>query len=583
MIAREGAVHCTSTIVGNVRTSSTPQNSKSRHRIRSYSSLTRSLHTAQPGSAPVNKHHQGKGNNIRSTILSAAPIQRPTHTKITDGPPAIQAQIGLWSLMTANTSNWPGAQALITALGMPSNPSRPTFITIQEHRNAGPEDCKRAEDWARNQGYNLSFAPAASTGSSKLHTSGGVAVGALKHIGITKDLAFQQHFAKHTGRIHAVICNCLFSRGTLLVGMYWKNGLDMVMLRKLAKYLLVCGRPWILAGDWNVPPAVLTRTGFLTKTGGRLIAQQRNTCEMGRGSNIDYVVLSDQMAAKYSSDYLWDAGPIAPHHPYFVSFTSAMEQPVYKHRTKPKSFLVQAPIGCQRAPLRFTWAQAIDAPIQDVAAAWKEWVTNVEIALCHRFDLDLRGESERYKGRSKGLNLTWRTLRDKPGPRHSRISTATLKWRSIKALARQADNILAAAEELHTCADCSSQLERITEHRTCLLCKASTRGCQTCRTCGWTQCQTCLQAQDYALPSIPRKLSATAQQAIATCLRQIVATQLQLPDELGSATNKLADKIYEATPTQRQDILQNITIHSDKSSKNDKKQPRQRGNSRPAP
>ena len=62
--------------------------------------------------------------------------------------------------------------------------------------------------------------------------------------------------------------------------MYWKNGLDMVMLRKLANYLLVCGRPWILAGDWNVPPAVLTRTGFLTKTGGQLIAQQRNTCEM---------------------------------------------------------------------------------------------------------------------------------------------------------------------------------------------------------------------------------------------------------------------------------------------------------------
>ena len=184
--------------------------------------------------------------------------------------------------MTANTTNWPGAKALITALGMPNNPSRPTFISLQEHRNAGLDECTRAEDWARNHGYNLSVAPAAATGSSKLHTSGGVAVGAQKHIGITKDLAFQQHFAKHTGRIHAVICNCLFPRWILLVGMYWKNGLDMVMLRKLANHLLGCGRPWMLAGDWNVPPTALTRTGFLSKTGGQLIAQHRNTCEMGR-------------------------------------------------------------------------------------------------------------------------------------------------------------------------------------------------------------------------------------------------------------------------------------------------------------
>ena len=180
---------------------------KPRHRTRSYSSLSRSLHTALPYSIPAIGAHQGSNTDNRAKLLSPAPIQRPTLTKIPGGPPATQAQVGLWSLMTANTSNWPGAQALLTALGMPSNPSRPTFITIQEHRNAGQEDCRKAEDWARNHGYNLSLARAASTGSSKLHTSGGVAVGALKHIGITQDLAFQQHFAKHTGRIHAVICN----------------------------------------------------------------------------------------------------------------------------------------------------------------------------------------------------------------------------------------------------------------------------------------------------------------------------------------------------------------------------------------
>ena len=154
----------------------------------------------------------------------------------------------------------------------------------------------------------------------------------------------------------------------------------------------------MLAGDWNVPPTVLIRTGFLSKTGGQLIAQHRNTCEMGKGSNIDYVILCGQMATKYHSNNFWDAGPITPHHPYFVNFSSAIEEPVYKHRTKPKAYPTQAPIGCQRAPLHFTWAQQVEAPVRDVATAWKEWVTNVEIALCHRFDLDLQGGATRYKG-----------------------------------------------------------------------------------------------------------------------------------------------------------------------------------------
>ena len=136
MIAHEGAVHSTATQAGSRRNNSTSQSNTARNRKRRYSSMTRSLHTAQHGSAPDNKQHQERGNNNMASTLSAAPIQRPTQTKNASGHPARQAQAGLWSLMTANTTNWPGAKALITALGMPNNPSRPTFITLQEHRNA---------------------------------------------------------------------------------------------------------------------------------------------------------------------------------------------------------------------------------------------------------------------------------------------------------------------------------------------------------------------------------------------------------------------------------------------------------------
>ena len=503
--------------------------------------------------------------------LSTAPIQGLTALQQAQRLPVSGARPGQWSLMTANTTNWMGAKTLITALGRDPNPRRPTFIVLQEHRNAEPDDCKRAEDWSRINGYNLSFAPAASTGLGKLNTSGGVAVGALQHIGIAKDIAFQQHFAKHKGRIHAVVCNCLFPRGVLLVGAYWKSGLDMNMLRRLANHFLECGRPWMLACDWNVPPQVLINTCFIAKTGGHLRAQLRNTCEMGKGSNIDYVVLCNQMAAKYFSDYLWGAGPIAPHHPYFINFCSAAEEPTYRHRTKPKAFPVHAPIGCQRAPLTFMWANPAVAIVPDLAAAWKEWVTNAETALCHRFDMDLQGEARRYKGRSRGLTLTWRTLRSKPTPQHSSISDATLKWRGLKALSRQADNILSAAEEVYSCTACEQLMARITSHRTCQIRKCAIQGCQRCRRCGWVQCPNCLQAQNYAPIAVPRMLSTMDQQQVATCLRQITKIKkLQLPEDLGGSTANLADRIFDATASQRQGIIQSITERAIRSTKKDK-------------
>ena len=161
-------------------------------RKRRYSAMSRFLHTA-PGDTPTGgKQQQNQNKNRTPCGLSKAPIQGLSTKQQSQSPQVQRTQTGTWSLMTANTTNWMGAKALITALGRHNNPRRPTFIVLQEHRNAGPDDCKRAEDWSRNKGYNLSFAPAATTGLSKLHTSGGVAVGALHHIGITKDIVAPQ-------------------------------------------------------------------------------------------------------------------------------------------------------------------------------------------------------------------------------------------------------------------------------------------------------------------------------------------------------------------------------------------------------
>ena len=114
-------------------------------RKRRYSTMTRFLHTTPGSISMCGKQHQNQGKSNAPGVLSKAPVQGLSATQHVQSPPVPRAQAEPWSLMTANTTNWMGAKALITALGRHNNPRRPTFIVLQEHRNAGPDERKRAE------------------------------------------------------------------------------------------------------------------------------------------------------------------------------------------------------------------------------------------------------------------------------------------------------------------------------------------------------------------------------------------------------------------------------------------------------
>ena len=121
---------------------------------RSYCNMTRYLHTAQSNQATPT---QGRSSlNKKPGTPSRAPIQNP-YAKLKPTARTPLGREGRWALMTANTTNWEGAERLIRALGRPGHPSKPTFIVIQEHRKADPQACKQAEDWASSYGYNLSL------------------------------------------------------------------------------------------------------------------------------------------------------------------------------------------------------------------------------------------------------------------------------------------------------------------------------------------------------------------------------------------------------------------------------------------
>ena len=55
-------------------------------------------------------------------------------------------------------------------------------------------------------------------------------------------------------------------------------------------------------------------------------------------------------------------------------------------------------------------------------------------------------------------------LHRRPTPQHSKISDATLSWRSLRALARQAGNSLSAFEDVYSWSGCEQLMTRIPTH-----------------------------------------------------------------------------------------------------------------------
>eukprot|EP00959_Pyramimonas_sp_CCMP1952_P020823 439121-Pyramimonas_sp.AAC.1 len=70
-------------------------------------------------------------------------------------------------------------------------------------------------------------------------------------------------------------------------------GPNLVRLRRLGSPLAALQLPWVVLGDWNVPPQTLQASGFLSEVGGMIRrADVEYTCDPGGGkkaAHLDYL------------------------------------------------------------------------------------------------------------------------------------------------------------------------------------------------------------------------------------------------------------------------------------------------------
>ena len=167
---------------------------------------------------------------------------------------------------------------------------------------------------------------------SPAHTYGGSLVLRHKHIQgspLAEDRPFPRHMAVdqellHTTRrhqawempFHNLAGQELHLKGAtiLLLSSYHRGGLDWDVLGTVAAITRGGVLPFILYGDFNVPPQTLIESGFPDTINAAVMHTGQTTCKVGKAcSNIDYFLVSKPLVSLIAHIKVHMRPPFGPH------------------------------------------------------------------------------------------------------------------------------------------------------------------------------------------------------------------------------------------------------------------------------
>ncbi|CAK0833333.1 unnamed protein product, partial [Prorocentrum cordatum] len=181
-------------------------------------------------------------------------------------------------------------------------------VLLQELRVCGGP-LLAAQRRAARAKWSLAAEPAVPTEAGSL--SAGVGVAARSHVGLSRAAGLVSRDACHP-RVVVTHAGAFCAGGIYLVSAYfWCNEgasqRDLELLQCIAQRVRQLHGPWILAADFNFPPAVLESTGWLRLAGGAIVSTGLATCK-GAAEDDHFVVDARLRGAIVGVALVHDAG-----------------------------------------------------------------------------------------------------------------------------------------------------------------------------------------------------------------------------------------------------------------------------------
>ena len=285
------------------------------------------------------------------------------HTEIED---ASWREMGLWAFDTANANSW------LTGLNAVLKRSTADAVLMQESKIHSEAKLESARKDARKCGWNSSLSLAHRTAAER--GSGGCTVAVQRGTGITPcadstipdGMRHRMHFAWSA-------CAC---RGGVHLGSIWlrdSEGLsadNMMLLEQVAAVLQQLRGPWILGGDWNISPELLTSSNWPRLVDGVVFAPNAPTCHT---STYDYFVVSSGLAPAVAAVRRIDDGGFEPHWPARLLLRSGARRALKRELVRPQKVPALLPCGPPPAPPDYAHTNPTSMTKEAVSQAATAW------------------------------------------------------------------------------------------------------------------------------------------------------------------------------------------------------------------
>ena len=351
------------------------------------------------------------------TFFTGVPIGDLTHR-----------ELGLFAIDTCNGNNHTGALSFLEG-------SSAEIVCHQELRVSGAMADTTSRQ-AKRCKWSLAIEDANPTDQGSY--SAGVGVAVRSRIGHS-NCDNLMWFAELGGRIRVSFVNAVLTGGLYVVSIYlWHSeGLserNLTLLHSLGRLLASLRAPWIVAGDWNIIPSLLEKSGWLSLVKGRIHAAGSATCHL---NEYDYFVLDARLSrAVVCVRPISEAG-ISPHIPVRLYLRGNARRLMVRVIISPTKIPAFLPAGC--LPL---WAdQGWDsiAPEDSVDTfsrlglekAIADWYDRSEGFMADILSLDCK-QAAKMCGRSAGTRIVTQPALGKPGSADPKFSKVTVAWKSCK-------------------------------------------------------------------------------------------------------------------------------------------------------
>ncbi len=313
---------------------------------------------------------------------------------------------------------------------------------VQEHREHG-DGTEKLISWLRSQEWD----PVAEDAYLKNTGYGGGPLIMSRNLGLRPLPQPPDH---HAGRVcwgELDINGCITTASVYAISGQG-IGKQLPLLSHIAQRVISSGLPFVLAGDWQLPPAELKKSEFIKVIDAEILSPGCPT-NVQSGNELDYYVVSRSLLCDGARVFIDPSGSFSPHVAVRLALPIAKAAGMHRRLCTPRLLPVHPPIGPLQVPhYRIDWHGWLrsaehadskgDPPLTSLA---EEWFAGAEVELIERHGMDLR-DAAAYSGIGKSGTTVhdnrvgrYRNVADDVGLTGQRLSwAAKALWTVISAM-----------------------------------------------------------------------------------------------------------------------------------------------------